>query len=256
MAEPVVVTRPRLQAIEFAKRLEAAGRAAVVFPLLDIAPLPDTTALRKVLDRLGEFSLVAFVSPNAIDATFAHIEQWPVDVPLAVMGESSRQALAKHGVTTDKYQITSPLDPRRSDSQTLLEALDIDRLRSGKVLILRGETGRELLADTLRAAGAQVEQVAAYRRSGMTLTPALATQLANLLEADNCWVITSSEALQVLMHLVTQVDPQDGVVKIQRKKLLVPHRRIQEVAHALGFRSIDLTDAGDDGLFSTLQSVA
>ena len=254
MTEPVVITRPRLQSLEFAKRLDVAGRATVVFPLLEISPLPDTTPLRAALDRLQDFTLAAFVSPNAIDATFVHIHQWPTEVALAVMGESSRRALARHGVTADRYRITSPLDARRSDSQTLLEALDLTRLRSGKVLILRGETGRELLADALRSAGAQVEQIAAYRRSATVLTPTLATELQHLLDTDNCWVITSSEALQVLMQLVAQVDPEGGVVKIQRKKLFVPHMRIQEVAQTLGFDSVVLTDAGDDGLFSTLQS--
>ena len=254
MTEPVVITRPRLQSLEFSKRLDAAGHPTVVFPLLEISSLSNTTALRAALERLHEFALAAFVSPNAIDATFAHISRWPTEVALAVMGESSRRALARHGVTADKYRITSPLDARRSDSQTLLEALDLARLRSGKVLILRGETGRELLADALRSAGAEVEQIAAYRRTATMLTPMLATTLQHLLDTANCWVITSSEALQVLMQQVAQVDAENGVVKIQRKKLYVPHVRIQEVAQALGFESVVLTDAGDDGLFSTLQS--
>jgi uroporphyrinogen-III synthase len=256
MAEILVITRPQKQAVDFAERLRLAGRDAVVFPLLDIAPLQDTIALRDALDRLSTFSLVAFVSPNAIDAAFAHVTHWPSHLPLAVMGEGSVQALARHGVTDDRHHITRPLDPRRSDSQTLLEALDVDRLRSGKVLILRGETGRELLADALREAGAQVEQVAAYRRSAVELTPTRAAELTRLLDSENSWIITSSEALHILMQLVARVDPQAGVEKIQRKFLYAPHPRIVDVAHSLGFRSIRLTDAGDDGLFSTLQSDA
>ena len=254
MAESFVITRPEKQAIEFAARLEAAGHNAVVFPLLEIAPLVDTTPLRHALDRLTTFSLVAFVSPNAIDATFAHLTNWPTQVPLAVMGEGSVQALARYGVTDDRYQITRPLDRRRSDSQTLLEALDLNHLRSGKVLILRGETGRELLADALREAGAQVEQVAAYRRSGIELTPARAKQLMQLLDADSRWIITSSEALHVLIQRVALVDPHDGIGKIQRKILYAPHPRIVDVAQSLGFRTVHLTDAGDDGLLSTLFS--
>lgn len=256
MAETLVITRPKKQADDLADRLRLAGRDAVLFPLLDIAPLTDTARLRDALNRLTTFSLVAFVSPNAIDATFAHLVAWPPAVPLAVMGEGSVQALARHGVTADGYQIMRPHDRRRSDSQTLLEALDLDHLRSGKVLILRGETGRELLADALREAGAQVEQVAAYRRSAVELTPARAVELARLLDSDSSWIITSSEALQILMQLVAQVDPVGGVVKIQRKILYAPHPRIVDVAQSLGFHTIRLTDAGDDGLFSTLQSAA
>ena len=256
MAETVVITRPYRQAIEFAARLEEAGHTAVVFPLLDIAPLTDTTQIRETLQRLTEFSLVAFVSPNAIDATFAHVEHWPPEVPLAVMGEGSRQALARHGVTPDRYSITSPNDRRRTDSETLLLALDIERLRASKVLILRGESGRELLADALRAVGAKVEQVAAYRRSAVALTAARSIELANLLDSANSWVITSSEALKFLIQDVEKVDPNHGVAKIQQKKIYVPHPRILDLAQSLGFREICLTDAGDDGLFSTLQFAA
>lgn len=254
MTTAIVITRPVKQATEFAERLNLAGLPAVVFPLLDIAPLTDTTALRATLARLSTFSLVAFVSPNAIDATFAHLTHWPREVPLAVMGEGSLHTLARHGVTQPTYHITRPLDRHRTDSQTLLEALDLDRLRSGTVLILRGETGRELLADALRAAGAQVEQVAAYRRSAVELTPSRVAQLITLLASDSRWVITSSEALHILMRMVEQVDPLHGVAKMRHKNVFVPHPRIAEVAQSLGFHTIHQTDAGDDGLFSTLQS--
>lgn len=254
MAEAVVITRPYRQATDLAARLKAAGRTVVVFPLLDIAPLTDTTQLCDALGRLTEFSLVAFVSPNAIDATFAHLESWPPDVALAVMGEGSRRALARHGVTSDRFSITSPNDRRRADSETLLQALDIERLRHSKVLILRGESGRELLADALRAVGANVEQVAAYRRSAVALTPSRTVELATLLNSESSWVITSSEALKILVQDIGKVDPVHGVAKIQHKKIYVPHPRILDLAQSLGFRKVCLTDAGDDGLFSTLQS--
>src|SRR4051812_33154684 len=92
----VVITRPRQQAGVLADAVAALGRIPVVLPLLDIAPLEDPAPLRAALGDLGRYALVAFVSPNAIDAAFAHIVSWPAGVSIAVVGASSRAALARH----------------------------------------------------------------------------------------------------------------------------------------------------------------
>ncbi|MEB0136316.1 uroporphyrinogen-III synthase [Actimicrobium sp. CCC2.4] len=254
MPRPLVITRPLAQSLALAQQLRDGDREVVILPLLEILPLPDTSALQAVLAQLESFALVAFVSPNAIDATFARIASWPPSVPLAVMGEGSRRALARHGVVDGPYRITSPLDTQRTDSQTLLEALDLSRLQGQQVLIVRGESGRELLADALRDAGISVQQVAAYRRAAPMLDDVLRQRLTDLLELEGDWVVTSSEALQVLMHLVQQVDAESGVDKIQRMTLFVPHRRIAETALSLGFRTVTLTGSGDEGLLTALQS--
>ncbi|MDY7572774.1 uroporphyrinogen-III synthase [Actimicrobium sp. CCI2.3] len=254
MLRKLVITRPLAQSLGLAQVLRDGGREVVILPLLDILPLPDEAALQAVLAQLESFALVAFVSPNAIDAAFAQVATWPVSVPLAVMGEGSRRALARHGVTAGPYQITSPLDTQRTDSQTLLQALDLPRLQGQRVLIIRGDGGRELLADAMRDAGIDVQQVAAYRRVAPRLDAALRQRLTDLLAQDCDWIITSSEALQVLMGFVQQVDAETGVGKIQHKNVFVPHRRIAETAVSLGFRYVFLTGSGDEGLLTALQS--
>jgi uroporphyrinogen-III synthase len=187
---------------------------------------------------------------------FRIVPCWPKQVALAVMGEGSRKALAQHGVNAANATIFSPLDPQRTDSQTLLEALDLPALNGKRVLIIRGETGRELLADELRAAGVLVTQVAAYRRIAPNLDQARRSQLLQLLDAKNDWIVTSSEALQILMRLVEQFAKASGVAKMQQQRILVPHSRIAETAQALGFREIILTGSGDERLLAALQSSA
>ena len=256
MPDTVVITRPRQQAEPLARAVAALGRTPLILPLLDISPLPDETPLRAALARLRDFALVAFVSPNAVDAAFAHIDAWPAEVALAVVGEGSRAALARHGVDGDRYRIHVPVDPSRSDSEHLLQALDTAALAGRKVLVVRGETGRELLPDALRAAGIQVETVAAYRRAVPCLTPDLAAALRALLEKPNDWIVTSSEALRGLAGLVEQLDGGTSVAKLQRQHLIVPHARIAETAGALGFTAVTLTGSGDERLLAALQSRA
>lgn len=254
MPDPVVITRPQAQAAPLANRITALGRQTVMFPLLDILPLPDQTILQNTLQDLEQYALVAFVSPNAIDAAFAARADWPHTVPLAVVGEGSRQALALHGVTSDNATIFSPTDPDRTDSQTLLQVLDLDALRDRRVLIIRGETGRELLGDALRAANVDVTTVAAYRRMAPEFNDVRRGELKRLLHGQNDWIVTSSEALHVLMKMVAQLNEAGGVAKMQQQRMIVPHVRIAETAQLLGFSNITLTRSGDDGLIAALQS--
>ena len=248
----VVITRPRAQAEPLAQAVRARGRRAVVLPLLEIAPLADTSALRAALDALPSYALVAFVSPNAIDAAFAHLDGWPAGVPIGVVGEGSRAALARHGVTGENATIHCPPDPAASDSEHLLASLDLAGFAGRRVLIVRGESGRELMADTFRAAGARVDTVAAYRRSVPALTEELAAELDALLAQPNDWIITSSEALRGLAALAAQLDPAAGMARLRRQHLVVPHARIAETARALGCRQLTLTGSGDARLLAAL----
>ncbi|PHV04007.1 uroporphyrinogen III synthase [Janthinobacterium sp. BJB412] len=266
MPDTVVITRPLAQARPLAERVRALGRPVELLPLLEIAALADSSALRAALAGLADYAMVAFVSPNAIDAAFAHITQWPAGVKLAVLGEGSRTALAAHGVTPAEVDIVSPADASKSDSEHLLQTLDLAALRGRRVLIVRGDSGRELMADGLRAAGAVVDVVPAYRRSVPPLTAPLRATLRRLLAQANDWVITSSEALRGLLALLQEMDETDDgaektdalqqkyVVMMQQQHLIVPHARIAETANNLGFTRLTLTGSGDERLLAALQS--
>ena len=251
---PVVITRPLTQADGLARRVQSLGREAIIFPLLEIHPVSDPAPLQTALATLESYALVAFVSPNAIGAAFAARPDWPKQVPLAVMGEGSRQALAHHGLTDANARILRPRDAQRTDSQTLLAELNLPALNGQKVLILRGESGRELLADALRAAGVDVIQVAAYRRSAVRLDAAGRARLQALLATDHDWILTSSEAVRNLVQMVEQVAGPAGLNRIQEQNIIVPHMRIHETAQNAGFLRVKLTASGDDQLLAALQS--
>ncbi|MGV3743400.1 MAG: uroporphyrinogen-III synthase [Burkholderiaceae bacterium] len=254
MPNPVVVTRPEAQAIELAAQIAALGRQAILFPLLEIHPLPDTSRLESILGNLERYGMVTFVSPNAIHAAFSCIQTWPRSVAIGVVGEGSRLALAEHGVTAPTYTIFSPADPEQSDSEGLLAALDLNKLHGKPVLIVRGEAGRELLSEQLRASGIQVEQVAAYRRIAPTLDQDLRLRLLSLLQSEHDWLVTSSEAMRNLVKMTGEAAGEDGVkILLQQHTFFVPHKRIEETARELGFCNLNLTRAGDAGMLAALQ---
>ena len=253
MPDPVVITRPQAQAGALADALAALGRDVVLLPLLEISPLAEQAPLQGALASLADYALVAFVSPNAIDAAFAHITCWPKGVALAVLGEASLACLASYGVNDSNATIFRPHDARRSDSEHLLQAIDLERVAGKPVLIVRGDSGRELIGEALRAAGAQVHTVTAYRRQVPCMTAQLGETLHGLLARPNDWIITSSEALRGLLVLVAQLDAGASVVKMQQQHLIVPHARIAETARALGLNRLTITGSGDSALLAALQ---
>ena len=136
----------------------------------------------------------------------------------------------------------------------MLAELDLPALRGKQVLIIRGETGRELLGDTLRAAGIGVTPLAAYRRVAPEWNSARRSELKRLLSCQNDWIVTSSEGLRFLTEMVAQLDEAGSVAKMQQQRIVVSHVRIAETAQLLGFSNITLTRSGDDGLLAALQS--
>jgi uroporphyrinogen-III synthase len=229
--------------------------------MFEIAALQDTSSLNEVFQRLTEYALVVFVSPAAVRMCLsqAYFQQnaWPQTLAIAVMGAGSRAALQEFGISSKDYTVISPSNAERTDSETLLADLDLEGLQNKKVLLIRGETGRELFADALRKADISVDVVAAYRRVIPDFDEGKASELISLLERpseqQSAWVITSSEVLTTLLKWASTLGLPDAVVKMQQQQLFVPHFRIAQNAKELGFHSITLTASGDENLLAALQ---
>jgi len=254
----LILTRPSAQAGPLAQRLTEMGYPVVIFPLLEIAALPENSALQlklqSVLANLKRYAIAAFVSPNAIHAVFSNGLAWPAEVAIAIMGEGSRHALAEYGIDDSNTSIISPSDPFRSDSETLLENLDCEALRGKEAVIFRSESGRELLADALLARGVHVDKVVAYQRLVPTLTSQHVNQLTELLSCSGYWIVSSSEALRTLEQMVMHELGAKDVVKMHQMNLWVSHQRIAQNAENSGFKHVRLIGSGDENLLLALQS--
>ncbi|MFM0369602.1 fused uroporphyrinogen-III synthase HemD/membrane protein HemX [Paraburkholderia aspalathi] len=259
----VVITRPAGQSNELIAQLAAAGVAVLDFPLIDIAPVTDEAPLRAALASLERYALVVFVSPNAVDHAFARSDAiLPHALPIGVVGPGSVQALARHGVAAPAYTIISPPsvaddDTARFDSEGLFAAIDTalgaTSLEGKRVLIVRGDGGREWLADRLREAGAEVETVAAYRR--LVPEPSIggwARVHALLAGAPHAWLLTSSEGVRNLHELAQEHLTADEITQLKHANLVTPHPRIAQTARALGFDSITVSGAGDERIARAL----
>ncbi|MHA6824862.1 fused uroporphyrinogen-III synthase HemD/membrane protein HemX [Ralstonia pseudosolanacearum] len=255
-APVVIVTRPRAQAPMLVAALERHGLRTLQFPLLDIAPTPNLDDLRAALADPSRYALVVFVSPNAVQQAFAAMLEgfrWPQDVPAAVVGPASAQALAAHGVAAPTYRVIRPdshADDARQDSEALYARLDVATLSGREVLIVRGNGGREWLADRLREAGVAVRTVEAYRRGVPVPDAAAWAALREVLAGRHAWTLTSSEAARNLDSLARASLSAAEVEALYAAPCFAPHARIVEQAQSLGFRDVTLTGAGDDRLLA------
>ena len=237
----IVVTRPREQAIELTQRIEQHGGRAILFPLLEINPIADFSPLRGLVARLSEFNLAIFISPNAVrygmEAILAAGTP-PVALKIATVGLGSAKALRDAGVN----DIIAPQE--RFDSEALLALPQLQQVAGWRVVIFRGDGGRELLGDTLKARGAKVEYAACYQRSKPQ--QGIAVLLA---AAPHAITVTSSEALAYLGEMLESDATKDHIFSLP---LFVPHARIAQAAHKFGWHNVLTTAAGDAGLISGL----
>ncbi|MDP2005087.1 MAG: uroporphyrinogen-III synthase [Rubrivivax sp.] len=233
----LIVTRPAAQAADWVQALQALGQDAVALPLLDIAPLGDAAPLHAAWRALPGVAFVMFVSANAVAHFFAQAPAglaWPSGLRAGCTGPGTSAALRAGGVPA--AQIVEPRADTSFDSESLWALLSHEDWAGRRVLVLRGEEGRDWLADTLRARGATVDFVAAYRRCAPRPDAAGQALLARALAAPaaHLWLFSSSEGLA---HLRTLAPGADW----SRSGALASHPRIAQTAQALGFGRVALT---------------
>jgi len=240
----IVVTRPERQAGPLADAVRAAGGEPVLFPVIEILDAPDLAPIHALIDRLETYDFAIFISPNAVHKAINLIlarRPLPARPRFVAIGRASRRELERCGAT-------GVLAPERgADSEALLALPELADVAGRRVVIFRGDGGRELLGDTLTARGAMVEYAECYRRSrtGADTAPLMKMWARN--EIDGI-VVTSSEAVRHLYDLVGKL----GQSWLRTTPVFVPHPRIAETARSLGLERVVQTGAGDEGLIAGL----
>jgi uroporphyrinogen-III synthase len=235
----VIVTRPARQAGAFAQKLGVLGARPIMFPAIVILPPDDTGPLAAAHAVLSQYDAAIFVSANAAEYGIPQTP-WPVNVPAFAPGPGSASALTDLGVPGVQF----PRD--RHDSEGLLALPAFADVRGKRVVIFRGDGGRDLLGDTLRARGATVDHIACYRRKAPT---AGVQGLAAVLRGGQAQAVTLT-ASEGASNLCNVVDG-DSLAVLQRLPAFAPHPRIAARARELGLAAIE-TASGDAGIIAAL----
>lgn len=244
----VLVTRPRDQAENLARLIEARGGEAIRFPVIEIAEPQDPRALLAVIDRLKDFALAIFISPNAVKRAMGLIRArggLPPGLRVACVGRGSARELKHSGV--DKAIVP----PDRFDSEALLELPELQQVAGKRIVIFRGDGGRELLGDTLRARGAEIVYAECYRRLRPNTDTAPLLRRWERGEIDIVSV-TSVDGLRNLFDMVGKT----GQPWLIRTPVVVVSERMAQVCRELGFTTKPRVSAtaGDEAILEAVQA--
>jgi uroporphyrinogen-III synthase len=232
----VLVTRPAHQAGPLCALVSARGGRPIPFPTLEIRDPPDPAAARDLLRAANGFDLLLFVSANAVDRAASWLPR-PLQPAIGGVGEGTARALRAQGLEPTILPTAS------ADSEGLLALPALRAVRGKRVLVVRGEGGRPLLGDELRARGAEVRYAEVYRRT----LPAVdaAGLLAEWPRRVQVVVTTSRE---ILDNLVALLGPA-GRPHLEQTPVVVVNERVAGHARALGIRRVIVAAGpGDEAL--------
>ena len=241
----VLVTRPLKQARQFIERLEQSGGNGLLFPVIEIRPLVDATQ-QQALDSLDQYDMILFISANAVQHFLPILDSLSLDKhdlkpEIAAIGKASALALKAAGISV------SIVPEQGYDSEALLahSAFQAAKIEQRRLLLVKGQGGRELITQTLQQRGAQVDEMPLYQRikplQDMGVNRQQLSQNWHTLGV-SCITVTSIESLQNLYDMLDN----PGRTELLKTALVVPSLRVNERAIALGFEQVNIAESAHD----------
>ncbi|MBW4935469.1 uroporphyrinogen-III synthase [Marinobacter sp. F4206] len=224
----ILICRPEPEASRLAERFRAAGADARVFSLINRTPLPETPERRTLILNLDQFTHIITVSPYAARLLLDELDTWWPQIPSGIrwyaVGAGTAAVLADQGLS-----IRKPASGWTSEA--LLALPSLTQVDGERVLLVRGEDGRELIRETLEARGARVSLLPLYQRTVPEYPPEQVHRLLGEF-APEAVITLSGETLNNLIALCA-----NSSHNLYDRLLIVPAERIAEQARAAGFEN-------------------
>jgi len=231
--------------------LQQDGARVLAFPAIDIQPVPVGPEQQRLADAVGGYDILLFVSRNAVEGALRFIDcrRLRPSARLGVIGAATREALAA-ALTAGGLDAGDCLVAEEPyNSEALLRASALQQVEGKRVLILRGQQGRNLLGDELKRRGASVDYTEVYRRA----LPHRTAGDFNRLVAEGfptLIILTSAEGMHNLLKLVDEA----AVRALCSIPWLLISERMRESALKLGHNAAVLIaqNASDSGIRQTI----
>lgn len=247
----ILNTRPRRQQGELTALLEQQGARVLSFPVIEIVPIENPELAQRLVQHIQQFDILLFVSRNAVDGAFRMLnaEQLASNLSFGVIGTATRRALAERITHLDQCLVAG--EPYNSEA--LLDADDLQQVAGKRIMIFRGQQGRNLLGEELAARGAEVQYCEVYRRE----LPQRDLSAFNRLVADTfptLAILTSNEGMHNLFELVDA----DAAKRLRQIPWLLISERMRESALKLGHNAsiVIAGNASDEGVRQSISEWA
>lgn len=243
-----LITRPRAKGEQLARQIEVANGAALCCPFIDISTGPQFESVSTLLDKLQSGDYIIAISDNAVNYANASLmnenKTWPQQINYIAVGPTTAKSWQKNGIQHAKT-------PDSHDSEGVLKLLANVSVANKNIIILRGNGGRETMAEDLIKRTANVTYCEVYQRTVPSYEPAL---LINKWQqfAINSVIITSGEILGNLIKTI----PYTALPWILNLHFIVPSPRIAALAHELGIEHVTIArGASNNSLFNAVKQL-
>ncbi len=215
----VLMTRPKHQANELVAAIEDSGGEAIRFPVIDIEP-KKSADVNRCLNTLPTADITIFISINAVIYGLHYVNG--DETAIAAIGLGTKSAIELAGKHVDIVPLQG------YNSEHLLAEAELQNVSGKNIRIIRGEGGRELLADTLRKRGAKVDYMSVYRRLSRTYTPNFLASLERRWRNGqvNCVIAMSVSSLNTLLDIL----PTSCCELLDKTPLATPSARVLQTA--------------------------
>ena len=229
----ILVCRPARKAAETCSALREAGADARAMPMLSIEPRELDGRDRSLLQHLDHYQKVIAVSPSAAQLLLEQLDQWwpqwPVGIEWWGPGPGTAEVFGNAG-------LSGRFPTGGHDTEALLAepAFDNENLRQQRVLVARGESGREALIEGLNARGARTAILSLYQRRAVEWDQDTVERTFREFDPDTI-VALSGDTLKNLMELVHNTSEV-----LAHRRLVVPVARIALWARDAGFDDVQV----------------
>ncbi|MCW5892869.1 MAG: uroporphyrinogen-III C-methyltransferase [bacterium] len=200
----IVVTRPRDQAPELARLLEACGAEVLVAPTIVLDPPVDPAPLERAVAAADAYDWIVFTSANGVRAFFARYDA-PA-LPVFTVGQATAQVAHASGFRT----VVSADGTGEDLADLLARRLHPD---DGAILHPAAETVSFSLAAALEPLGFEVREIAVYRALVATELPPTAVRALSEHSADGILFFSVRTAAQ-FVTLAQKAKLQPALVSV------------------------------------------
>lgn len=247
----VLVTRPEGQNQPLMRELTEQGYQAIALPLLTILPFNEqqhASACEHIIEQvknLAAYQHVVFVSTNAVHTAFHWIKQYHQQLPNNIrwypIGTATAEALAQYVATVEQAGVDM-------DSETLLLNPNLENIVGDKVLIFRGQGGRDFLRNNLQSRGATVDFCEIYQRQFIRYPKGKLQQI--VADGVDLLLATSTQTIQAMLEQAIIDEVMQDLLAIC---LIVPGQRVAKYAQEQGFQCV--IASRNAGLEATMEAL-
>jgi len=243
-----LITRPQTKGEQLVRQIEAANGAALCCPFIDISVGHQFDQVSTLLEKLQPGDYIIAISDNAVNYAHSSLmnenKTWPQQINYIAVGATTAKCW-------HKYDVNNAQIPHSHDSEGVLALLANAAVEHKNIVILRGNGGRETMAEDLTQRAANVTYCEVYQRSAPHYD---AERLINKWQqfAINSVIITSGEILGNLIKTI----PYTALPWILNLHFIVPSQRIAALAHELGIEHVTIANgASNNSLFNAVKQL-